>query len=168
MKKMLKYIAAAMLSVSLFTGCIKEVVPTSGLLDTQVTLESQVAGIPVQMIYPGFAGVGYHCDFGYPSIMMVLEMYGEEFYCVGNYNYDHFFYYYFNMMQGPMYSWCTIFWNCYWPWVKSCNDVIRRVQEEGGNPVYEGIARLYRAFYYLDLVRLYEFKPYVGAEFDSE
>lgn len=160
MKNILKLITASALSATLLSSCIKEVEPTNGAVYDQVKdrIDAMVAGIPGAMIQPAFAGLGEHNDFGYPSLIIARESMGEDFVHDGNLNYDWFYDYADNTSWGYTYGIASHFWNSYWPWVKACNDVLKTVKATNGDPAYLGIAYAYRAFFYLDMVRLYEFK----------
>lgn len=167
MKNILKLITASALSATLFSSCIKEVEPTNGAVYNQVKdrVDAMVAGIPGAMVQPEFAGVGEHNDFGYPSLIMARESMGEDFVHGGNLGYNWFYAYGDNTSWGYTYGLAAHFWNSYWPWVKACNDVLKTVKSTNGDPTYMGLAYAYRAFFYLDMVRLYEFKtnPYTSA-----
>ncbi len=96
---------------------------------------------------------------------MARESMGEDFVHGGNLGYNWFYAYGDNTSWGYTYGLAAHFWNSYWPWVKACNDVLKTVKSTNGDPTYMGLAYAYRAFFYLDMVRLYEFKtnPYTSA-----
>lgn len=164
MKNRLKIAAVAFLSVLLFSSCIKDLEPTSGATAEQIEgrLDALVAGIPAAMIQVSFAGLGDHSDFGYPSLMIARECMGEDFVAGGNLNADWFYFYSSNMDWGYTGGAAYHFWNSYYPWIKACNDVIRKAklldQENETIRSYLGISYACRAFFYLDLVRMYDYK----------
>ncbi len=167
MKNIFKFITASALSLSLFASCIKEVMPTDGLTEVQVQkgyLTEMVEGIGVSMIAPGFAGSGEHNDFGYPSLMIAREAMLEDFVSGGNPNYDWFTPWFRNVGQGET-GYSSMFWSCYYPWIKTCNDALALARQniDAGidveySTVAKGLAMAYRAFFYLDLARLFEYK----------
>lgn len=167
MKNIIKFLTASALSLSLFASCIQEVVPTDGLTEDQVAegyLNEMVNGIPLAMIEPGFGGSGYHYDFSFPSLMIIREAMLEDFVSGGNSNYDWFSGWFYNMSQGPT-GYNSIFWSCYYPWIKTCNDVLNLAKaniaaekDVEASKAAMGLAYAYRASFYLDMARMYEYK----------
>ncbi len=167
MKNILKLTAVVALMATLFTGCIKETFPTSGATQEQVVespyaLEAMVAGINAAMIIPDFSGTGDHCDFGYPSMMIMRDVMLDIAPLQGNVGYDWFSGYGMGLDFQAEGSGMSMVWNTYYPLIYSCNDVIRMLKGADSNLQYLGIAYAFRAMFYLDLVRMYEFKenPY--------
>jgi hypothetical protein len=120
------------------------------------------------MYLPGSYNSSLHCDFGYPAIRMITDAMLEEKIIVGdNTGYDWFGAWATGRSQGDGYAYAQYFWYFYYKWIKNTNDLIRMINDmevaNGGldadQKSYLGIAYTYRALYYLDLVRLYEFKP---------
>jgi len=163
MKNRLKIAAAALLSASLFCGCIKDIEPTSGATAEQIQghLDALVPGIPAAMIDIGTT-TGMHNDFGYPSLIIARESMGEDFVPAGVTDYNWFNFYSSISLAGwgsTGYN-GTQFWFGYYPWIKACNDVIRmaKAREDADAQTYLGIAHAFRAFFYLDLVRTFQYK----------
>ncbi len=179
MKNILKLVAAALLCTTLLSSCMKDLEPTSGITSEQMEghLDALVDGIPAAMMQIFFAGVGDHSDFGYPSLMIARESMGEDFVAAGNLNANWFFYYSSNQGWGYTDNAPYHFWNSYYPWIKACNDVIRKAkaldQNNGTIQSYLGVAYAFRASFYLDLVRMYEYKsnkytdPYLSVPLDE-
>ena len=169
MKSILRLTTGALLSLSLFSGCIEETFPTNGatagqVADSSAALDAMVNAIPSAMMMAGSTGAyqyGYPWDFAYPAIHIALESLCEDLAVLGDEGYDHFAYYSQNLGLGDMYYMCTLTWDNYYPWIKSCNDIISTIKNGSSAPnsqAYLGIAYAYRAICYLDLVRLYEGK----------
>ncbi len=172
MKNILKFITASALSLALFSSCIQDVVPTDGLTSEQVKegyLTEMVNGIPVSMIAIG----SDHNDFGYPALMIIRELMLEDMTFGGEIGYAWMWFSWVqNQSQGKTGA-NTVIWAYYYPWIKACNDVILLAKQNiaAGVDVEAskealGMAYAYRASFYLDLARMYEYKPneYVPAE----
>ena len=174
MKKIAKYILVALAPALLLSSCMQEVTPLNGsatesqVMNSPLALQALTAAIPTAMYLPGSYNSSLHCDFGYPAIRMITDAMLEEKIVVGdNTGYDWFGAWATGRSQGDGYAYAQYFWYFYYKWIKNTNDLIRMINEmevaNGGldadQKAYLGIAYTYRALYYLDLVRLYEFKP---------
>lgn len=165
--------AAAVLSVS----CIKETFP-QGSTATQAqvaestgALEAMLNSIPSSMNCYNAAGYmsGYNSqfDFGMPAIHLATDAMCEDIAIMGsNPGYWWFGAWETGNNQGERYIYCAYFWDCYYPWIKTCNDIIGTVKVAiaAGTATADqldiiGKAYAYRAKFYLDLARLYEPKP---------
>ena len=165
MKNILKIAAsAALLSVTL-NGCIKEAQLTSGATEKEVTLETLVEGIPASLVQAGSTGYALPWDFALPAIHLATESMTGDLVILGNTGYDWFSQWGSNIALGADYAVGALTWNNYYIWIKSANDVIRRIGTTDFSTLgstekqYLGFAYAYRAMFYFDLVRLYEFKP---------
>lgn len=159
--------AAGILSLN---GCIHEVEPRGGTATQgQVTYETILRGIPAAMVKSGsagYAGVGQAWDFGYPAMHIATESMTGDLAITGNVGYDWFNQWGTNEALGSDYAVCVLTWNTFYTWISMANDVIGSVSPEDiadGNldaqqRVFLGYAYTYRALFYFDLVRLYEFK----------
>ena len=160
--------------VLLAAGCIKETFP-KGSTVTQEQLEGSnevltymLRGIPSAMTTSGTAGFygtyGYHYDFGISAIHYALEAMLEDIAILGELGYFWFNGWYQNLGQGPEYTSCAYFWQQYYKWIKLANDIINVAGEVNDDTDEQtrnivGQAHAYRAYYYLDLARMYEPKP---------
>ncbi len=170
MKRIAKYILVAATASVALSGCIKESLPFNGdatqgqVSESPNAMEALVAAIPSSMYLPGQLRSSQHFDFGYPAIMMMTDAMLEEKIIVGdNTGYDWFGAYATGRNMGPGYLYAQYYWFFYYKWIKNTNDLIRMINAEGdAMPAeyahYLGIVYTYRAKYYLDMVRLYEFK----------
>lgn len=164
MKKTIKIAFAGAMTMMLFTGCIKEVEPTDRALEDQVTLESLVQGIPAALVMAGSTGYGQPWDFSLPAVHLAMESMTGDLVVTGNIGYDWFQQWGTNDALGPEYAVGAIFWHNYYSWIMTANKVIRLIDTSEttamdiSDKIYLGYAYVYRAMFYLDLVRMYEFK----------
>ena len=162
MKNILK-ISAAAFSI-LLGSCIKDVTPTEIATEDQVTLETLVGGIPAALVKPGSTGYNLAWDFALPAIHLATESMTGDIAITGNIGYDWFQQWGANDALGPEYAVGALPWNNYYTWIMMANNVISLIDETdiatlgAKERSYLGFAYAYRAMFYLDLVRLYEFK----------
>lgn len=161
-----------MLSVVLAAaGCVKETFPkgstiTSEQLDASPNaLQYMVNGIPSAMMASGTAGYastyGYHADFGIAALHLMTESMLEDLTVGGQLGYYWFGNFLQNIYMGADYIYSSYFWDCYYAWIKLCNDIIAKAGEVTSDTDKTilnalGQAYAYRAMCYLDLARLYE------------
>ena len=165
MKNILKISAAAL--GLLLSGCIKEATPTDIAPEDQTTLETMVRGIPAALVKAGSAGYakdGQAWDFALPAIHIATESMTGDLVITGNIGYDWFNQWGTNNALGSDYAVGALTWNNYYSWIMMANNVINLIDETNvatlgaAERSYLGFAYAYRAMFYLDLVRLYEFK----------
>ena len=162
MKNILK-ISAAAFSI-LLGSCIKDVAPTEIATEDQVTLETLVGGIPAALVKPESTGYKLAWDFALPAIHLATESMTGDIAITGNIGYDWFQQWGANDALGPEYAVGALPWNNYYTWIMMANNVISLIDETdiatlgAKERSYLGFAYAYRAMFYLDLVRLYEFK----------
>lgn len=162
MKNILK-ISVAAFSI-LLGSCIKDVTPTEIATEDQVTLETLVGGIPAALVKPGSTGYKLAWDFALPAIHLATESMTGDIAITGNIGYDWFQQWGANDALGPEYAVGALPWNNYYTWIMMANNVISLIDETdiatlgAKERSYLGFAYAYRAMFYLDLVRLYEFK----------
>lgn len=174
MKKFIYNSLLLLAAVSFASGCIKETFPEGSTVTSQQVasspsaLQALINSIPAAMVTTGTAGYlsnySHHGDFGIGEIHLITENMLEDFATLAeNPFYNRNYFWGMCYAQGPT-SWpCAYFWDCYYPWIKTCNDVISSVLSAGEPtattaPIL-GTAYAYRAAFYLDLARLYEPKP---------
>ena len=162
MKNILK-ISAAAFSI-LLGSCIKDVTPTEIATEDQVTLETLVGGIPAALVKPGSTGYNLAWDFALPAIHLATESMTGDIAIGGNIGYDWFAQWGTNEALGADYAVGALTWNNYYAWIMAANNVIKQIDASDFSSLdatqksYLGFAYAYRAMFYLDLVRLYEFK----------
>lgn len=163
----------ALLSLSvLAAGCIEETFPQgstqtqSQVMGSDAGLEALVNAIPSSMM---MANVANHysrysdqLDFGIVSIHMRTDhMLDDIAIMADNPGYDWAVGYMQNQSMGTDNVLPSYFWDCYYPWIKMANDVLTAIDAENATQSQLGYlaqALTYRAMFYLDLARLYEFK----------
>ena len=176
MKRTIKYIILA-LTAAVSLSCIEETVPVGGsVTQAQVStsksaLKSMINSIPATLYASGAAGYagsyGDHTDFGMPGVHLRLEHMLEDIATMSdNPYYNRFYAYDMNMAQGSEYTYCAYFWDYYYTLIRLANDVIASVKpiiNENGSDEEDiefkhiiGQAYAYRAWFYLDLARLFE------------
>ena len=176
MKRTIKYIILAV-TAAVSLSCIEETVPVGGsVTQAQVSasksaLKSMINSIPATLYVSGAAGYassyGDHTDFGMPGIHLRLEHMLEDMATMSdNPYYNRFYAYDMNMAQGSEYTYCAYFWDYYYTLIRLANDVIASMKpiiNENGAEKEDvefkhiiGQAYAYRAWFYLDLARLFE------------
>ena len=174
-------ISVLVIATALFTGCIKETMPTSIATAEQVAaspsaLEASVRGIPAIMATADLGGTGYAFDMGYPGLMIMLDSVTGELVDTGNTGYDWYSYWSQPIASlGELYVLSSVPWRTLYVMVKAANDVIGAINPEEASETqlkYLGQAYAYRALFYLNLVRMYEYKaptdPNVDASYKPE
>lgn len=170
MKKTIYRILAVVPAVSLAAGCIQETFPqgstqtSSQVQASDDAMPAMLNAIPASMMMANAIGnatqYGDHTDFGIAAIHLATEYMLEDMATMGdNPYYNRFYPWAGNMAQGPDYIYCAYFWECYYKWIKSANDIISLVDYEKSSATeraYLGQAYTYRAMFYLDLARLFE------------
>lgn len=168
MKNILKISLATLASAALLSGCIKEEFPTDKATAGQVSqsasaLEAMVKGIPTALIKPRSLSAypDSHWNFSLPAIMLATDNATGDMAITGDSGYDWFAWWGTNTSLGENYAVGDLTWKNYYTWIKACNDIIGTVDEDALTATTKhvlGFACTYRASFYLDLVRIYEFK----------
>lgn len=169
MKNILKISIAVFVSAALLSSCIKETFPTDRATEGQVAesptaLEAMLKGIPAALVMAGslgYAQEGQAWDFSLPAIHIATESMTGDLIISGDVGYDWFSQWGMNQALGSDYAVGALTWDNYYTWIKAANDIIGTVDESALTPATQtilGTAYAYRAMFYLDLVRLYEFK----------
>ncbi len=161
------FVAASLLA----TGCIEEIDPmTSVVTQDQLnkapnSAEKLATGITSSMsgqfIYqPSSTDAD---DYGYTSTILFRDTQGMDM-VNGDGNSNWYTTWEFcGVALGPSYAKCQLPWTYYYGWIKNCDNTL---EVTGDNPtdeddrVYAGIARAMRAFYYMDLARMYAPETY--------
>lgn len=167
MKKATNITLATLAAALLASSCIKEADPYEIATEDQVTLETLIEGIPASLVQAGSAGYaseGQAWDFALPAIHIATESMTGDVAIGGNIGYDWFAQWGTNEALGADYAVGALTWNNYYAWIMATNNVIKQIDAsdfatlDATQKSYLGFAYAYRAMFYLDLVRLYEFK----------
>jgi len=167
MKRIAKVLFISLAAIS-SAACIKEVNPA-----TNVATGDQVAKAPGsydlmvksvtstlcgQFLYGGSDYDAF--DFGLPSLYLMRDIMGQD---VVYKNMNNWYQAWYTCSHlGPSTAYSQIPWTLYYGWIKSCNNVISLAGEtpSAAQKAGAGIAYAMRAYYYMDLARLYASKPY--------
>lgn len=173
MKNFKKYILGAGMLVAgaaSMTSCIEETLPT----DDRVTEEqlqatasaakalcmAMPANFNFQNFFDSWVDDVHYC-FGYGSFMRIRDIMTGDF-CENTTNYSHFYRWAQNQFQGQDYRYGQYFWNYYYGFILTANNVISAVDPNTATDEQKGYyaaGLAYRAMLYLDLARMYEFLP---------
>lgn len=173
MNRILKNSAILLGSLAVLSGCIKETFPEGGYATSGQVSESPFAAdgvivsIPTTLI-TNYVGIGEHFDFGYPGIFGCTDRLAGEVFPVtqnmpgGNQYYDRWQAYMYTDNStgmsatgyGPEFIWIN-----YYQFIKSANDVVGQAGDSEANAEMRGVAKTFRALYYLDLARMYDPLP---------
>ena len=130
--------------------------------------DGMIAAIPATLVTNNVNGGDYHDDFGYPTIFgtfdrAIGEIFPSNAYSGGNQYYDRFQFYHYQRSIGPT-GYCGIVWYNYYSFLKSANDLIKVCGDSSVLAEQRGIAKTFRALYYLDLARFYDALPAESTE----
>ena len=166
MKKIYKLFAVAALGSTLsLTSCIEEPIPTNTVTDEVLSSSSKAAeaivwGMPAFLNKYGVYDSSRHYDWGYGSLMHVRDvMTADQAVISSGYNwYDSWS---TNTYQGRRYVYSAFTWYYYYGAINTANNTIGALKgiTEGQSAGYLGAAYAYRALFYLDAARIYEFLP---------
>lgn len=174
--KIFKFIAVALASSVLLTGCIEETVLENGNATQNQVTNSPFAGSGILMSVPSIMMsnyseyIGEHVEFGYMGLAAALDrMAGEVFPVSGNMEGGNQYYdrWQFALYPGDM-IWLNVeggasywFYRSYYELVATANSAISALSagEPSGNL---GAAYALRAMMYMDMARLYDPLPAVS------
>ena len=172
MKQILKYIVAVCCSsMILFSGCIEDTFPTSGATSEQLgssakATEALLWAIPAFMNNFNTLNRGSneeeHFDWGYGSIMHYRDVLTGDLPLVAPYNGGKYLQWGYNTYMGGDYVFAQYFWNYYYKYILTTNNLIQAVDVNSASETqlgYVAVAKAFRALLYLDLARMYEFLP---------
>lgn len=172
MNNILKTAIVLLGASTLMSGCIKETFPLEGVATEEQVNESPYAtsGL-VSAIYTSlitnYIGIGDHFDFGYPGIFGATDRAVGEVFPVsgnlegGNVYMDRWQPWQYNIALGPTGAVTPFTWYNYYSFIKCANDAIRGTKNsttEAGKQNY-GLAKAFRALFYLDMARMYDPLP---------
>lgn len=165
--KIFKMAVVSLGAVVALSGCIRETFPKESTITAEqllggqleVMAESLLKGIPAGMLSP--VSGWEHTDFGYHSVGVYNDHAAKFIACNGwltglPSGYNRFYPAQYGWGYAPNSSMSSHVWYNYYPQIKSCNDLIELCKEEEQLSEYVGIAKTYRALFYLDLARMFE------------
>lgn len=179
--KIVKIAATLLCAPVLLSSCIEETFPEGGNVTTEqvanspFAMKSLASSIPTILI-TNYVEIGDHFDFGYPGIFGATDRLAGEVFPVsgnlpgGNQYYDRWqAYLYPGDMSGLSASgYATpFFYLNYYQFIYAANEVISIAKDSPDGDIPLGIAKAYRALFYLDLARLYDALPAKAPERQS-
>ncbi len=171
MNKIISITLALAGSAALLAGCIKETSPSgsTATIDQKASsFEDAVAGLPTILVTNYTNATTEHVNFGYGGIFGGTDRaIGEVFPLSanmpgGNQYYDRWqaFLYPGNQTGLNQLGWATAFvYKNYQTFVYTANEVISVATDNESMTTELGIAKTFRALYYLDMARLYDPLP---------
>lgn len=169
MKNVYLSILALVVSLTILSGCIKEIFPQSAVVTKEQVAEAPgsadllvsaiTSTLVGQFTYGGNDDTDAY-DFGLPTFFLIRDVMGQDISYMANNGWWGGWY----KAQGigPGTANAQITWTYYYKWIKSCNNVISVAGEEPSAEmkIGVGIARAMRAYFYLDLAQMYGAKTY--------
>lgn len=159
-------IAAACVAPVL-TGCVDEVFPTSGMVQSQLegspkATEAIVMGMPAYLNVADVMGADQAYDWGNPALMHVRDLMTEDM-CAPAIGYNWFTTWSsVRASIGEEYMATQWIWYSYSKQVQTTNLAVAAIDPETTDPIlrsYLGAAHAFRAAVYMDWARMYEFMP---------
>ncbi len=165
MKTIFNISAVLLAAAMLFVGCVKESLPESGSATKDQVSESFAADniaatISTAMITQMVISGSEHIDFGYPGIMGATDrLTGDVFPTSVNMQYadrwQPWQYPDWGMLNNQS-TYCTFTYYNYFKFIKTANDVLTLCDPELEIDPTRGMAKAFRAMFYLDMARMYD------------
>ncbi len=165
--KILTTAAVAFGATVALSGCIRETFPKDGAITSgqlqqgqmDVVAENLLKGIPSGMM--SYVSGWEHTDFGYHSVGVYNDhacaLISSNGWTLGlPAGYDRFYAAQYGWGYADNSALAQHVWYNYYPQIKSCNDMIELVADNEQLQHYVGIAKTFRAMFYLDLARMFE------------
>ena len=161
--KIFKITALVLASSVAFTGCIKETFPTETAItkdqllkgETEVILQALLPGIHSSMLSLCYSS-SVHSDYGMFAMGVMHDYEAKLIANMGEPGYNHFNFCMWGEGYGPTGIVSALTWFRYYPQIRTCNEILQIAGEDEAFAKYRGIAKAYRAYFYLDLARLYD------------
>lgn len=174
MKYKALFVAAMTTPLLLTTSCIEEAIPTSGVIQSQISdsqeyVRALIYGMPGSLNMYGVTGSGNHFEFGNPAVMHARDVMTADMTVDYAGGYD-WFASWSSVTIGldALYTCPAFVWFQFSNEVLSANLALNAIDPETTDEEmqwYRGIAYAFRAAVYLDWARMFEFLPamYDGA-----
>ena len=178
MKNIMKgklFAAALTLGTLGLTGCIEETLPLGGAI-TSSQVEGSAKGLeaslngPAAIITDVFTTSSNHYDWGYGAAMHVRDIMTADM-AVSSSTYNHFSPWSSNSAQGEEYYYAYFLYTYYYKAIQTANEILRPINLETATEDelgYAAVGRAWRALFYLDAARMFEFLPNDGTSNISE
>lgn len=154
----------AAMSLTSLSGCIDETEPNSIATQKQVQRSTSAAAALLSAMPAYFNSVwdrGRHWSFGYGATMFIRDIQTGDM-LKSNDAYNQFADFAENKYQGDKYIYPQFFWNYYYGFINTANNMISGVNPESATKEqlgYLGAGYAFRALLYLDMARCFEFLP---------
>ena len=161
--KIFKTTALVLAMSATLTGCMKETFPTETAItkdqllkgEKKVILESLLPGIHSSMLSMCYSS-SLHSDYGMFAMGVMHDYEAQQIANMGEPLYNHFNFAMWGQGYGPTQVVSALTWLRYYPQIRSCNEIISIAGDEEEYATFRGLAKTYRAYFYLDLARLYD------------
>lgn len=172
MTRTIKYIVAAFLAMPLFSSCLEETSPTSGMTLDQVeesdnSLDGLNNAICRKMLLMG----NDYSSCGYAGIMLHLDVASGNLPVTNSY-FDYLLWFANDSYLGATGLTTDDWWELYTELIQAANLTLNKAPETSEASTDQlaqiGNALAYRAKAYLDMVRLYEYMPTGHSELDDK
>lgn len=168
MKNYKQYISASCLGLFTLTACMDEVEPTTAATAEQIeasqsATEASVMGIPARLNIVWDKDL--HYSFGYGAMMQIRDQMTQDLFEGGDNAYSWWDSWARNKNQGDGYRIGQFIWNYYYGNVLATNTTLSAINLETATDGQKGMyaaAIAYRALFYLDMARMYEYLPTDG------
>ncbi|MBD5183094.1 MAG: RagB/SusD family nutrient uptake outer membrane protein [Bacteroidales bacterium] len=168
MKTAYKSLLAAALLAPVFSSCIEETFPTSGVVQGQLEASATataalVWNLPGNMLTINTVSDNQHYNFGFPAMMHAMDCMTGDMVVDYNGGYDWFSSWgSVRYSLGQDYMVCQFMWNYYYAQILACNNVVRAIDPETESAelrasLAQGLT--YRAMIYLTAAQGYEVLP---------
>lgn len=173
MKKQIITAILLILAAGGVCSCIQETFPSQSIItaDQAKDLSSGTAGF-VNAIVGHFVELNASLssdvtDIGYPGLGIIRDKYCSDL-SVYRSTYEYYWYYVTNTYLGSDYITTYYPWRFYYDQIRLSNEVLSRVEPSEQNYEGLGIAHFFRAWAYLDLARMYEYRNTGVSSLDAE
>ncbi len=161
-----KYFLLAACGCMGLTSCIEETFPTSGATADQLgssakATEALVWAAPAYLNNVGTLSEDYHFDWGYGSLMHVRDVLTADMAVIPS-GYNWYSSWSTNEDMGERLVTTTFAWRYYYKAIQTANNIIGTIDDATASEAQKGIKAIgyaYRALFYLDAARCYEFLP---------
>lgn len=160
------FVAALALGTLGLTGCIEETLPLgSGITSSQVEGSSKgMAALlngPSAILTDVYTTSTQHYDWGYGSLMHVRDVMTADM-AIANSTYNHYSAWASNEAQDERYQITAFPFMYYYKAIQTANEILRPINLEQATDEEKGyyaVGSAWRALFYLDAARMYEFLP---------
>ncbi len=160
------FLASACVASLSLTGCIEETIPTDRATADQLASSSKATeallwAMPAFLNNYATYSSDFDYDWGYGSLMHMRDVMTGDMTIVSS-GYNWYSSWSANQSMGPRYVTTYFAWTYYWKAIQTANNLIGTLDPQTCNETqlgYLGAGHAFRALFYLDAARSYEFMP---------